>query len=73
MFGPGFITGINVENSSPAKDHVVNYIELADLDADGRREIIQSTTGGVENWYEGAYIEKIYFDEDLIQLSNQIV
>ncbi len=73
VFGPGFIAGIEVENSKLTKDHVVNDIQFADLDGDGIKEIIQSTTGGEGNWYGGAYIEVIYFDEDLKQSSNQIL
>ena len=73
VFGPGFITGIEIENSDMTKDHVVNDIQFADLDADGIKEIIQSTTGGEGNWYGGAYIEIIYFDENLEQSGNQIV
>jgi len=73
VFGPDFVNGIEIENSELTKNHVVNDIQYADLDDDGISEIIQSTTGGEGEFYQGAYIEIIYFDGDMNQVSNQIV
>ena len=73
VFGPDFDDGIEIQNSDLTQDHVVNDIQFADLDGDGINEIIQSTTGGKDEFYVGAYIEVIYFDEEMNQESNQIV
>ena len=73
VFGPEFVEGMEIDNSEVTKGHVVNDIQFADLDGDGMNEIIQSTTGGEGSFYQGAYIEVIYFDENLKQTSNQIV
>ena len=73
VFGPDFVNGMEINNSELTQNHVVNDIQFADLDGDGINEIIQSTTGGESEFYQGAYIEIIYFDEEMNQESNQIV